>query len=661
MLNFQIALTSVEWDNSYINTLRFDSRAQQEQYFNVASIFNNAPNVNLPIGTLLTTSIVVEQPESLKLNPIMNYNYAIIRDNRVGADLKYYYYFVTQITQQSGNQIRLNIELDVIQTYYIECTFEDCVINRAHLNRFKKNTKTGLYRFNLDYKSNLFNKETEPLPLRCKWRDRLIWYYDNQSVSPFNDYFQKFQNDGQFWVYVYIDVSFNPNNVFRRFENGDAQIMPYVVLCAPSRGIPVKIGDQVIQWTIEELTKAMDTSTMASHILSYKISPIAPFNYSNQWQYYDTTNYFKLVADGAGQIGEIEFVKANMSTAGYVWLANLFTQPYDSGNSGMVSFVEEFSATRIKNSLKDSKFNPKLLSQDFCEYKIEDYAGNSFAYDKSKMYSDNLTVKVQEYFSPDLSKIKLNLNIPATDYTLAAGSPEHVNDEYFGLIVSNDTQYPYTVSQLSNFLANNKNFALQQQAQRDYNTRMGNISAIENISKGVAGSLSAAGSGNILGVVGGIGGGAAGAAAATSRAKAQNELNTKQQAFTLDNARNAPASVQNAQGNIFFNSMVNFLGFYVSEWECLEADKEKIADYMFRFGFSYERIDNPKNVDNIRHYFNYVQADIENVSHPSNISNSVHDKLRDIFRNGVRFWNVFDNTVKFEYKNENYERYLENE
>ena len=76
---------------------------------------------------------------------------------------------------------------------------------------------------------------------------------------------------------------------------------------------------------------------------------------------------------------------------------------------------------------------------------------------------------------------------------------------------------------------------------------------------------------------------------------------------------------------------------------------------MHRYGFTYNQIDNIKNVDNIRVYFNYIKADVENII-GINLSNTIKNKIREIFRNGIRLWN---NTSEiFKYDKENYERWL---
>ena len=120
--------------------------------------------------------------------------------------------------------------------------------------------------------------------------------------------------------------------------------------------------------------------------------------------------------------------------------------------------------------------------------------------------------------------------------------------------------------------------------------------------------------------------------------------------------RNAPSSVNLAKGDAVFDIMFTESGIYVEEYDILPNEKEMINDYMCLYGFTYNRVDNVKNVDNIRKIYNYVRADIETIN-GANISETVHQKFRKCFANGVRFWN----TDTFSYEKENYERWLENE
>ena len=141
MLYYQIALTSVAFDNSYSNVLRFDTRGEQEAYFKVNTLFSSTTpvKVNFKVGSLFATNVVYDGPADAYINELLNQNYCIIKDNTADAPIKYYYYFITNAEQDCDNRIKLSLELDIFQTYYIDIEFGDSVIFKAHLNRFIDN------------------------------------------------------------------------------------------------------------------------------------------------------------------------------------------------------------------------------------------------------------------------------------------------------------------------------------------------------------------------------------------------------------------------------------------------------------------------------------------------------------------------------------------
>ena len=76
-------------------------------------------------------------------------------------------------------------------------------------------------------------------------------------------------------------------------------------------------------------------------------------------------------------------------------------------------------------------------------------------------------------------------------------------------------------------------------------------------------------------------------------------------------------------------------------------------DVMYKNGFAYNRVDSISNYDNIRYYFNYIEADVETIT--GRMSNIEKERLRERLT-AVRFWN----TDTLQYSLENYERRLSN-
>jgi hypothetical protein len=130
----------------------------------------------------------------------------------------------------------------------------------------------------------------------------------------------------------------------------------------------------------------------------------------------------------------------------------------------------------------------------------------------------------------------------------------------------------------------------------------------------------------------------------------QNKLNEK---FTVDNLKSAPGQIIGARGSAIFEHMYSENGVIVEEYDILPNEKEIINDFMCKFGFTVNRFGNPKDYDNIRHYYNYVKAKIDSISGMP-LSNAARDDIRQRFANGIRFWKQ-DN---IDYSMENYEEWL---
>lgn len=199
---------------------------------------------------------------------------------------------------------------------------------------------------------------------------------------------------------------------------------------------------------------------------------------------------------------------------------------------------------------------------------------------------------------------------------------------------------PYSKNNLDIYLASNKNFYLQ----RDISLGQKAGHAAINRGAGFFGSLFG----------GDIGGafknlfGAATDAADMAIERAQSDL-------TLDNMRNSPEVVQNANGSIALMTAVTNCQIYLEEYAALPAEYAIAQDYMQKNGFKYGRNGKVRDFQNIRKKYNYVQAIINYLE--GDVPERVHDKIKEVYARGVRFWNTDD--VNFDANN--YERSIDNE
>lgn len=658
--NYQIALTNVPFDNEFNNVLRFGSRLEQEAYFDVNTLFLNAPKVNFNVGAFEITNVFVNYPAGTDLTSLMNNNYAIVKDTTNNI---YYYYFVEMCLQDSGTQLALNLKMDIFQTYYIDVDFTDCNIRRAHLNRWIDNGDSTVS-FDGTVDSKLFEIEkVAELPKRLTKRTKLNLEIDTTNNSQFNEWINE---NVLYWQYIFVGTgSYNytfiettSNNSFNdklspmRYTQAndvlislDHRIMDSGcgVLCFPVMRTNKNLffqGSQhkfKINNTAFEDFKQMNANM--TNVYASKISICPPFmvrSYENEY-----------IIDGNGDLIINGFLDTGLSLAkSSIGMQILNTTTYNGDRWGLINVLTQFISkpfkchytidndfTFNKSSIvgvnKNKVLNPKLLSSNFKELKLTSISDN-FNYDIQKLNAKEITLLYTEALTPDVTRAYLRIETSGIYIAKCA-------ENYTGLLSAQDNALAVQNDQLSAWLANNKNYFMQ-----------ATVTALKGVATGAMGGA----------VAGGISGAGMGALTSISR----SAFDFASLELTLDNMRSAPAMLKNANGNAPTNAGISEIGIYIEEYSSLDNELEIVNDKMQLYGFTYNKLGNIKNFDNIRHFYNYIEADVEMItSTTKKISNIIKSRFKEAFNRGVRFWNaeadVFDGT--FSYAKENYERSLE--
>ena len=269
-----------------------------------------------------------------------------------------------------------------------------------------------------------------------------------------------------------------------------------------------------------------------------------------------------------------------------------------------------FNLNELIEQPKNYIFNPKLLSSQFYELNLTLFSQN-YKYDPLKIGGESFKFEYNEALTPDITKAYARLNGHKGLYI------DKTADNLTGLVVSNDQSLMVANDKLSEMLANNKNYYLQQGL---------------NIGTNFLANM---GKGNIVGAFGGAG----------------SSL-FKTYYLDYDNMRASPSQIKNANGNVYFATQIQPFKLAVEEYDILPLDKEKFNDYCVLYGFSLNKLDTLANYLNIRFYFNYIEADLIGVTAP--ISNEEKGRIRAKFEGGIRFWN----TDMIDYSKENYENEL---
>lgn len=644
MGKFKFVPVSVNWDDTYHNTMYFDNVESQLLYFNIPTIFNDAKEiVSFPKGSLFNCNITYQYKDKNNgsLQELLNDNYCILQETNTDK-IDYYYFFIKSVNYDSNNQVTMYLELDVIQTYMLSTNFSDCYIERCHQDRFIKNS-SGTYSFNNNTDSPLLNSEGVNLPKYLTSAEKLLIKYDTVENQDNN-----INASELLWAYVYISndgleqvdavQSFAQEygTEFNNFKN------PYTVLVAP-----IPTYNQIVyaryrtsvtdateirsEWNFNKMLEYLKTAFSSSsgvidltpYILNVKLSPVPPFKLN---EYRD--NFFTKDA-GYGNYGyECRIIQkqATLSDVGEQlttlhsplipthFLAFVYRQDTADYNIDIELDSVEFTRDYIINAdYRD--IEPKALSENCQELKIRDYEGNSIVYDIQKLNNKDIKLKLIEPFTVDRAAGFLSLSdIENSIYKDSALG-------LLGLIYNNDSSIPYSIDQLATYMASNKNF----DKIRSWNVAKQDINSTLGLTNGLIGK-------NPSHLLSG----------------AQGFLNTTidQQVvdLTLDNMSASPDTLKNLSGSIFLNSLINNgkAGFYKEIFKGTEIDINKMIDYLHEYGYSYSMIDNVKKHINTRVDFNYIKAELQSITSDIKISNSVRQKFREVFRNGITFWRSDD-------------------
>ena len=683
-VKYYLALCDTIFDNNSENTRFFEATntktAQQVQIEYWESKIScdyeqiKAPNLN----SIDITSQVYKNTNNYELFDLTNKNYAIIKVEQNGTPIRYYYYFITNAQIGAQNQVLFDLKLDTIQTYIFneDLEFSDCFISKAHLNRWIDNGD-GTVSFDGTVNSKLFEREDVQNVAKRLTKRTKVNFIENSADS--TNTFQNWCNENiAGWLYIYADAShsykiyhiINGNESEELFDEnvilGDNNKFEteLALLCMPimktDNNIIVQYheddgGIRRLSMTVNfaypdesEINPKdmfMNNNGGANYIYAIKYSKISPFALTNSsidcyvGAYNDLFLNFENYAYsecglvntlvGTDKIYACRVSSPDQTDGRY----GMFLLPFIKGEVLTERYYSDivltFQKSNIVGSIKNYNFNPKLLSQDYRCIKIVDETAEGFEYDIQKLNMENFNLKHTETFAPDITKKYIRINLDDTNGLYINES----NDNFTGAVISNDTSTILVSTNYQTMLANNKNFFLQNSINRVSSVANGLVSTGLNLATGNYGAAVSSVTGTAAGLF-------------------SSMINEK---LTVDNMKNAPSSIQNAKGNIYFYMQTNSLGDFVEEYDILPNEKQIINDSMDLFGFNYNRIDNIKNIWNIRKYHNYVQANIDTINGVS-MSNTARADIKQRFQNGIRFWNS-DN---IQYSLENYEKWLEN-
>lgn len=682
MLNhkYRIALCNVFWTEEDINTRFFSSVAQQSTYFDslTAGKFSSLSNFNM--GNNINTAITYRDDSNRSVEELVACNYAVVQkyDEETGVILSRRYFFAYP-QQDSGRQMRVTLSLDDIQTNYFR--FKDqispCLIKRACLDRWQNvnGTYSTPLRFDGTVTSKLF--EREPLQnmskrLKSRTKVSLNTYLTNFDIG--DNVNKWFDENVLYWVYAFFDprheYNFNVDPTTGNIENavheapGETFInskggvtngtnsrvdTEFACFCFPIMKTQKFIyfdqtsratGNKKFRIFLDAWTTFLQYNNDASYLYDLRISSVPPFGPALTVDNLDSVRY-EIDSDGNLHLSDSwgDQLDHKMNFQNTTIYSSIFYNDFNAGLIKINNQVKEvesreitlnqkfrFNKADIIGATRKSETNPKLLSSDFLTLAIGDETGDYGEYDLQKLNTNTFTLIVTEPFSPGISKTYVRVKDPSGIYISAT------SENFTGFVGNNDKSLARATSQYASMLANNKNFFQQV------------------LLNGATGTLQSMTTGAVGGaVVGGPIGAIVGAFTGLANGLFQAGSQHINASMTADNMKNAPSQINASKGNALLNIMITEPGIYISIYEVLDNEKQISDDFFTQYGFNVGLVDKLSNYDNIRFYFNYVEANVEAITAP--ISNIEKDRLRKRLQS-VRFWN--SDTIQ--YSQENYER-----
>lgn len=647
---YTLSLINVFWSENDIDTRFFSGVNDQRQYFLNLTQGIEQPLRKVPINNNINMTVVYFDETGRSITEILGTNYAVLREyeNEILIDERYYFASSRQLV---GNQIEVSLTLDDVQTNYFKYKndIQICTIDRACLPRFVKDGSNFV--FDNRPTSPLLTTENIALPKRLLSRTAITPNIDNTENSGLNEVLK-----GVYWQMVYLS---NSDEVIQALgENRPQPFQPasnlspqYYVFVFPLNSSKIYIGNDTNKIEISGFAfdLFLKATNLTPYIIGVKITPVCPFAVQryvlNDDYFIDTSgniifNTTKSTLP-ANSLGNFQGKKITYGDSNEIGIISMMSQSvgfpyYDYELSRQISFTKN----EIVGKEKNYKFNPKLLSSPYYELNIVDYYGNSFSYDVQKINNNKIRLLFSESITPENTKGYVRIQDNA-DSVYNNGSDKNLT----GLVYSNDTSVTYGIDGLSQFLANNRNFSMIQQATRDYNAQMTQLGINKQmLSLALQGGTTLLTGGDASKFAENMARTGADIIFADATLQAQNDFNKLQESFTLDNMRGAPTAYHNAQGNIILPLIINDyeLSFYIEEYSGIEQDLETVNDYTHLYGYNYKRSGYVKDFDNIRSLFNYVSADVGLITSP--ISNEEKNRLRARLK-GVRFWN--SDTIDF--------------
>ena len=621
-------------------------------------------------------------------------NNTSVETESLNNPVKYYFYFIDKIVQDCGDQYIADCKLDVWTTYGLTAAIGEGFVERAHLDRFTDDESDLGLNFAAD--SPLMIEEKTPSDndkILIERKKLTIPFHNEAQTIRFGDWFSE---NILGWEYIFVEgmktykfLTFNQEYPLPEPQDVGVDIVPAVVangLDFPYSimAVPLYKKDKRIYIQAKDsnnnVVKILLFSGYStfrylnsdfSFVYSQKILPVNPISYifkkgkddldfeiSNDLAEIDNNGDLIIKASSIFDPSSKSFAssdenillkcasaKTDSNYNGTLWfnkLSYLLKQFLTIADSDLTKpeITNHFLASNLKAYIKAlytnhakriQRLNPKLYGASYHEFRlnIANQGAASFSYAQLAAYKNqeqNLFI-ARASIVPEVETLGL---CPYKSFYLT-DSEDYLSA--FGTVLTSDFSIAFKNDVYEQFLANNKNFWLQNK--------------VNWAAKGIKTVFNAAGSDSYLKAGSKLASGALGVAL--------DKINTN---FQVNNMQNAPDNYSSGSGQVsYLFSFEDGVAYYLDEYKAPECIIKRDDDYMHLYGFKVGRLMNFTDVYNIRAYFNFVQGNFDAITGIK--SNEVRRILKDSLLSGVRFWNVDRSSSILE--RENFENRLVND
>ena len=644
----KIVFTNVLMTNDYDIGIFFKDEIERNQYFNIPSIFEAQPEFNFSISGGLTTTLYWNQATFLNTS-ILDFNYCIIDVNR-----RYYFYFIDKATCITSNQYQINLELDVITTYLPSLNFEDCFIERAHAPRWYTTDNIN-YKFNFSTNSPLLRK-SEQYKQYLKQQIPLHRTYDN--VSNLNNF------ERTRYLYLFAKLKDDEKGIIYNYGQGQSFQYPFKVYCIPYTSIQNNNADFYVSINGGESKKIATNLTEATMPLILSTALIIGVTYSDYSPFPDSTvvvedetnNKYTLSFNNDTLTNIVlEQSASSLAGDGYILKINsLNINPktyFPNSNIPLDTPKMSFTKNEIKNNTNNQLTCPILLKKGCKRLELTNYYSSKYDYSYEELNTNNLSVEVLVYPFPSVEY----------HYAYLKGSLDSIlknqRQNFTGVVGSIDNTLPYTVEQIDQFFASNKNYYQM----RNYNFWNQVVQGVGKLAQGITSGVGQLASDEPI--KGGV------TLTNTGIQGLQDVYNiyTREKLLDLqlDNVENAPDVINNLNGAPLTSLVLNKIGFAINVYDILEEDKKFIANDYYEHGQNIAVWANPREYMGTRKYFNYIKCTLKEMwinYYPYDpIPTVIKNKIKEVFANGIRLFNGVNPTTIINSSTyvENYEKELD--